>query len=226
MPLLSLRLWVSYFPLTRVHVILLGPCFKTGEADNLPLHHDYQLFTHRGHQAHTTRRGHLLRVALTFAYTQHHERQNGLVDTGTRRVLYTRAITLSRNQATFPSMTDQPNYRSWCYANTIAQDYNAHQPQGKKSHTTSKIAAKHKCINTHSALPRCTWSVSRTIELSLQSSFQLSLMVLVYYRTRVVFSLGWSLPPDLSCILKQPDSRNNTWTIRNVRTGLTPSMDN
>jgi hypothetical protein len=49
-------------------------------------------------------------------------------------------------------------------------------------------------------------------------------MVLVRYRTRVVFSLGWSLPPDLGCIPKQPDSRNNPWTHRIVQTGLTPSL--
>lgn len=38
-PLLSLRLWVSLRPMTRIHVTLLGPCFKTGQVDSLPLHH-------------------------------------------------------------------------------------------------------------------------------------------------------------------------------------------
>lgn len=38
-PLLSLRLWVSLHPMTRAHVTLLGPCFKTGQVDSLPLHH-------------------------------------------------------------------------------------------------------------------------------------------------------------------------------------------
>ncbi|KAF6773255.1 hypothetical protein AHF37_05765 [Paragonimus kellicotti] len=38
-PLLSLRLWVSLRPMTRAHVTLLGPCFKTGQVDSLPLHH-------------------------------------------------------------------------------------------------------------------------------------------------------------------------------------------
>ena len=33
--------------------------------------------------------------------------------------------------------------------------------------------------------PVCLYAVSRTLELSLQSSFQLSLTVLVLYRTRV-----------------------------------------
>lgn len=51
------------------------------------------------------------------------------------------------------------------------------------------------------------YAVSRTIELSLQRSFQLSLMVLVRYRIRVIFSLGWSVPPTLDCIPKQSDSK-------------------
>ena len=59
-------------------------------------------------------------------------------------------------------------------------------------------------------MPAYLHAVSRTIELSLQSSFQLSLTVLVRYRTRVVFSLGWSLPPDSGCNLKQPYSRHYT----------------
>ena len=38
-PLLSLRLWVSLRPMTRAHVTLLGPCFKTGQVESLPQHH-------------------------------------------------------------------------------------------------------------------------------------------------------------------------------------------
>lgn len=38
-PSLSLRLWVSLRPMTRAHVTLLGPCFKTGQVDSLPQHH-------------------------------------------------------------------------------------------------------------------------------------------------------------------------------------------
>jgi len=77
-----------------------------------------------------------------------------------------------------------------------------------------------------SAPPVYLWAVSRTIELSLQSSFQLSLTVLVRYRTRVICSLGWSLPPDLVCIPKQTDS----WVVPRhtfaILTGLTPSLGN
>jgi hypothetical protein len=85
----------------------------------------------------------------------------------------------------------------------------AHGKQTTKL-TSQPASAPHKRIHytsyekiqkssTHmptSAPPAYLWTVSRTIELSLQSSFQLSLTVLVRYRTRVICSLGWSLPPD------------------------------
>ncbi|KAK7882535.1 hypothetical protein WMY93_028709 [Mugilogobius chulae] len=49
-------------------------------------------------------------------------------------------------------------------------------------------------------------TVSRPLELSLQSSFQLSLRYLSTIGLVPVFSLRWSLPPALGCIPKQPDS--------------------
>ena len=39
-----------------------------------------------------------------------------------------------------------------------------------------------------------------------------------------VFSLRWSLPPALGCILKQPDSEDNAGTRVRRRRGLTPAM--
>ena len=40
----------------------------------------------------------------------------------------------------------------------------------------------------------------------------------------LVFSLGWSLPPALGCIPKQPDSKDVPGTGRLASTGLTPSL--
>jgi|GWRWMinimDraft_11_1066019.scaffolds.fasta_scaffold01098_1 hypothetical protein len=40
-----------------------------------------------------------------------------------------------------------------------------------------------------------------------------------------VFSLRWSLPPNLDCILKQSDSLETSITKSITPTGLTPSMD-
>ena len=39
LPSLSLRLWVSESPMTRAHVRLLGPCFKTGRVEYRPIRH-------------------------------------------------------------------------------------------------------------------------------------------------------------------------------------------
>ena len=40
----------------------------------------------------------------------------------------------------------------------------------------------------------------------------------------LVFSLGWSLPPALGCIPKQPDSKDVPGTGQLASTGLTPSL--
>ena len=52
------------------------------------------------------------------------------------------------------------------------------------------------------------YTVSRTIELSLQSSFQSSVTVLFAIGLGVIFSLMRSLPHTLSCTPKQLDSRS------------------
>ncbi|XP_039351946.1 collagen alpha-1(I) chain-like [Mauremys reevesii] len=49
-------------------------------------------------------------------------------------------------------------------------------------------------------------TVSRPLELSLQSSFNFPLRYLLTIGLVPVFSLRWSLPPALGCIPKQPDS--------------------
>ena len=56
--------------------------------------------------------------------------------------------------------------------------------------------------------------VSCHLELSLQSSFQLSLWwFLLTIGLVLVFRLRWSLPPTLGCVPKQPNSRK-IWAQR------------
>ena len=81
-----------------------------------------------------------------------------------------------------------------------------------ESMSNAASTGKTESAGNHVAPPAYLLAVSRTLELSLQSSFQLSLTVLVCYRTRALFSLRWSLPPTLGCTRKQPDSSCNQWT--------------
>ena len=126
-------------------------------------------------------------------------------------VLCQEAITFyTRCRATFLSTTDRCTHRSWCQPSPKAQRFSACAATAPTtrigSYVTTMTSTQDQCAQHLSVLPVCLYTVSRTIELSLQSSFQLSLTVLVRYRTRVVFSLGWSLPPDSGCMLKQPYS--------------------
>ena len=145
---------------------------------------------------------------------------------GTRLTLYPLAITpRNESQVTFQRMTGPSTYRSWCRTHRTVQLCARHNER-VVSHPNSH-AKQQRSTTPHAPLrfrPFKVPPVSRTVELSLQSSFQLSLMVLVYYRTRVVFSLGWSLPPNSGCIPKQPYSRNSARTHSSVHTGLTPSL--
>ncbi|KRZ47638.1 hypothetical protein T02_568 [Trichinella nativa] len=61
----------------------------------------------------------------------------------------------------------------------------------------------------------CLSTVSRPVELSLQSSFQLSLAVLVRYRSH--------LPPALGCSLKQPDSIRSRDTMHKTSFVMGPA---
>jgi len=70
----------------------------------------------------------------------------------------------------------------------------------------------------HSSNFRCFW-------LSFQSAFQLSFTVLVLYRSSVIFSLRWHLPPILDYTLKQ--SYSQKWQHKQPGTeltGLSPSL--
>ncbi len=80
--------------------------------------------------------------------------------------------------------------------------------------------------------PITPWTVSRTIELSLQSTFQLSLTVLVYYRARVDNRLaleGFYLPIHVAlpsnATLGNTSTRSTTitWSHEAPYTGLPPS---
>ena len=119
-----------------------------------------------------------------------------------------RAITLASK---LPSPRHRsPHRRSWSRRGKNNQPPNvseaARRPCGSPYDNNNRQEGINYQVHV-SALPAYLLAVSRTIELSLQSSFQLSLTVLVCYRTSVIFSLRWSLPPNLCCNLKQHDSR-------------------
>ena len=74
------------------------------------------------------------------------------------------------------------------------------------------------------ALPVSFRAVSRPLELSLQSTLQLSLTVLVCYRSRGHIKPYVEFTTHLGCTLKQPDSKKAHIDKGSSRMGLAPAM--
>lgn len=66
--------------------------------------------------------------------------------------------------------------------------------------------------------------VSRTVNFLFKVLFNFPSRYLFTIGLMLVFSLRWSLPPNLGCIFKQPDSKVVTGRHRSIRTGLAPSV--
>lgn len=181
--------------MTRVHVKLLGPCFKTGQEVCLLYHTEFWTWITETYYCHSEYH------EISYEFPQQPRNCSRQYDPcytkhSSRTVLYSVAITLAR-QATFHAMTDHVRtnrcveIRAIDKLTWLAQSRPIkwpHSMQTKLTYQLPHTPPQHFLV--------FHWPVSRTIELSLQSSFQLSLMVLVRYRTRVIFSLRWSLPPD------------------------------
>jgi len=93
---------------------------------------------------------------------------------------------------------------------SLATRHRRPTPHGRRPNRLNPVPTY--LARTFEVLPVSLRAVSRSLELSLQSSLQLSLTVLVSYRTRgcIALSLGGSLPAALSCTLKQLDSREHS----------------
>jgi hypothetical protein len=80
----------------------------------------------------------------------------------------------------------QPDDENKCGASSTKQKAHiSHTPKGQLYNTLSVVNIKPEYSRQYlQVLPAYPREVSRTIELSLQSSFQLSLTVLVRYRSR------------------------------------------
>ena len=77
--------------------------------------------------------------------------------------------------------------------------------------------------------PASLQAASRTIYSLFRVLFNFPSRYLFTIGLVPVFSLGWSLPPTLDCILKQSDSKthpseNHSLCCKSTRTGLSPSL--
>ena len=192
----SFRLRVSYHPTTRAHVRLLGPCFKTGREsdrrDHRPRARDCKSSADgrpRASTANGTRRATRPAGRPTAAYPPSREGAHGLVTSiRSRTSTHARCNTPAEAWATFARRFWPTSNRSWPArdANALGR-YACYTRGGARASTqlpAARLRAQLKASRARTGSPVCLLTVSRTFELSLQSAFQLSLTVLVRYRSR------------------------------------------
>jgi hypothetical protein len=226
---LSLRLWVSLHPMTRAHVRLLGPCFKTGRTGRVCERRTDDRIGRRATDTQSTP------AMDTLARGTHHRA--------------TAAAAMPRNACTSSLVRqanlDRPDAAATAGVGgkpaTSARVPPAKPPRctraggrmrrrrggmtGREDPGPRRRRAEHPERYHHPALPRADASrpwfprrnrgpslpfTSGRFHALLNSLFK----VLFNFPSRylfaiglaVVFSLGWRLPPALSCTLKQLDS--------------------
>ena len=198
--------------MTRAHVRLLGPCFKTGRVEDRPIRH--RPFAPRAELD-----CHSPAVAT-------HCKQSATVEQeswsrgplGTAGVLgpaagpHRRAVTPSpRGRSPSQRASDCAQNRSWHSARrkctlTARQAWCAVQEGSSRSTVAEALRAE---------FPGLTLRIhpfdSIRFHVLLNSLFKVLFNFPSRYLSAIglvpVFSLRWSLPPTLGCILKQPDSK-------------------
>ena len=210
-PSLSLRLWVSYSPMTRAHVRLLGPCFKTGRVECRQIRHRPK--------------------ATPAVPIRPRERSSGTVASPCQSNSPGRPGSLKATVV--PRPHDGPPRRSV----TAPAETDAYLPTGLLTVTKPIVALCPRKVHTAEpgATPRTgprdpepqqpraarraefrgpTLRIhpftSGRFHVLLNSLFKVLFNFPSRYLSAIglvpVFSLRWSLPPTLGCIPKQPDS--------------------
>ena len=200
--------------MTRAHVRLLGPCFKTGRMKDLPKHHRLLAPTRRGPEQEQPAQRELQAVHAAKAAANRPCEPKGRAP---------------------PNPTPrQPDARSY---NTRARGRELPSPCRRLTPLSVVVKARGKCANppqldatasreiSTAARPRQEWLnpprqfrlhpfASKRFHVLLNSLFKVLFNFPSRYLSAIglvpVFSLRWSLPPVLSCIPKQLDSKDNS----------------
>ena len=228
----SLCRGVSKGPLTRGPVRLLGPCFKTGRAGA-------QL---RSATRGATCRLTAPAASRPSATTENSERRGGLRGTGGAappegggrgsRPFLGNSVGVATDAISSPEEPEGPrrSYLRRCLRPTwvagperrVREKCTRRPPPpgaARSLRIRDRAGTAADALNLHGPVPRvlpvCFLAVSRPLELSLQSSFQLSLTVLVCYRSRAsILALDGVHHPSLGSIPKLPDS----WWLQALET--------
>jgi len=200
-PSLSFRLWVSYVPMTRAHARLLGPCFKTGPegtqsnsvADGRAVYpraprpttrrarrrHEVRL---PGHRRRLPRDGRERVAAARHIYTVRDRPGHGEPARHDGHTVFLAGLRPTPNGSRRSTRWRSARGRN---GQTDGAVRATRERRTSRDPIRPRTAVPDESPLSNFRVPRVyLWTVSRTLELSLQSSFQLSLTVLVRYRSR------------------------------------------
>ena len=205
--------------MTRAHVRLLGPCFKTGRVEDRPIRHRPAATLCVPDRKRPARSG---RAASSASPVERRPRAEGTLSRGTVLGLGTsrpgRAVNSSRRpkagQVTFSAGFWPPQNRS--RRSTRGKCARRRQPDSRASAYASRCPASPPHQARQAEFPGPTLRIhpftSRRFHVLLNSLFKVLFNFPSRYLSAIglvsVFSLRWSLPPALGCILKQPDSKD------------------
>lgn len=213
-PSLSLRLWVSYRPMTRAHVRLLGPCFKTGRVEcRQTCHKPSQSRPASPTPIAGERSGDTVAQSLPVELTRRGgwprsaRRSLGPAAANRGRLVGTRApppttLPACRRKLTEPVVALCP--RKVHAAEPGSAPRSVHKdPETRRPRAARRAEFRGPTLRIHPF-------TSARFHVLLNSLFKVLFNFPSRYLSAIglvpVFSLRWSLPPALGCIPKQPDS--------------------
>ena len=165
------------YPATRAHVRLLGPCFKTGRKEARRFVADRRRRERYGPAETGPPAASITRAQSYRPRRKHRETRHR------RATAETAAQTNLKRRSVVSTRRTGRDVRHPLYGGSAAEISNRREPGPRRNgaRPESVLNSARPDSRALSVYPR---TVSRTIELSLQSSFQLSLTVLVRYRSR------------------------------------------
>ena len=205
--------------MTRAHVRLLGPCFKTGQADHACFRLRYWVvpetsLTDSSYRQHATvTRPHTISnplVKLT-------DRVKRLLECSTTAKVVSNQVSNHKGFAgsqhlNYHISRTQPDDRNKCGASPVEQATLVSSP--RKDNKTSTTSHRHWAwmfpANTCKFCPLTPERFHVLFNSLFKVLFNFPSRYLFAIGLVVIFSLRWSLPPDLGCTPKQPDSTDET----------------
>ena len=210
-------------PLTRAIAKLLGPCYKTGRRGGRLSHREHALAALTNTSKHTTQMASHSRCSLRALANSAHERI--FADQRVHQPPHATGYHSKVDHATQIRRTHRTSQRI-----LTAKAHRQAPTQTPRKRPNYRITQRGALDDTdHRQLYQLSPFRPLWFHVLLNSLFKVLFNFPSQYLFAIgfemIFSLGCGIPPTLSCISKQLDSKTPPTKATTVRTGLTPSLE-